>query len=56
MRMLSIRSAPCWEDPDGTRRPGLAPEPRTPRVGGWVNVAVIELRGEQHLFLLTGHA
>lgn len=53
MRLREIHTVPVWEDPDGSRRLGIAPEKDHPPVVGWANVAVIDIEGEPHEFVLT---
>lgn len=54
MRCLEVHTVPLWEDPDGRRRPALAPEPVTPPVVGWVNVIVVEIDGETYRLMHAG--
>lgn len=56
MRPIGVITCPLWEDADGSRRPGMAPESDPPPVVDWVNVLVLELYGEEYRLLLTKEA
>lgn len=53
MKVIAVHTCPLWEERDGTRRVGIAPEPNHPPVVGWCNVMELILRGERHRVLLT---
>ncbi len=53
MKAIAIHTCPLWEEPDGSRRPGLRPESLQLPVVGWVNVMDAEIAGRRCMLLLT---
>jgi hypothetical protein len=53
LHIIEVAPCPLWDDPDGTRRPGVAYEPDAPPVVGWCNVAVMDIGGEPYRVSLT---
>jgi hypothetical protein len=43
VKLLRVHVCPVWQEQDGSRRPGIDPDPDHPPVVGWCNVLVIRL-------------
>jgi hypothetical protein len=53
VKLIAVHTCPLWEEPDGSRRPGMEFEPDHPPVVGWVNVMRLQLHGEEFRLLLA---
>jgi hypothetical protein len=53
VRIHAIDTCPLWEEPDGSRRVGMAYERDHPPVVGWVNVLDVDIGGVRYQLLLT---
>lgn len=56
MRLLAVHTCPLWEEEDGTRRVGTAPEADHPQVVGWVNVLLVDVAGTVRQLLVGAEA